>query len=137
MNDANGLWQGMPQEAPNQFETKTAEVANNQLAIRNRFLKPRQFQQPRYKTICKRVRVINPLNKRGIPQQLGDVVYELDGLGDIDQSSVGASIGLSANGANASVGFSWGKIAMIAIPVAYLTWTMVLKKKGLGLPIVG
>jgi hypothetical protein len=137
MYDSNTLWQNdTPAPMPFPTDAKPQEAAENALAVHNRFRKPRQFanQQPRFKTICKRVRVMNSLNKRQYPQQLGDVIYA---LGDFDQSSVGASIGLTANGANASVGFSWGKIAMIGIPIAYLTWTMLLKKKGFGFPVIG
>jgi hypothetical protein len=96
-------------------------------------------QRPQFRVVCKKIRVIDNHrlgDKRRFqyqPPQLGDAMFEE--LGDTD--SVGASIGLSSEGAKASVGVSWSKVALIAIPVLYLGWTKVLKNKGFGLPLVG
>jgi hypothetical protein len=93
--------------------------------------------RPRFRMVCKKVRVLEPRlgnrKRHDFGRHFGDVFFEE--LSDTD--SIGASIGLSKDGANASASIGWGKVALIAIPIGYIIWTQVLKKKGLGLPVIG
>jgi hypothetical protein len=131
-------------------------------------VRKRKAWQPRYRIVCRKVRVLDrprlgispqpqpqlqtydPLppvinNSTPMPNyepvKLGDVYFD-DAIYDDwtpigDNSSVGASIGLTDKGANASVNFGWGWWLAIAGIGGYVIYTQVLQKKGLGLPIIG
>lgn len=136
----------MPFDTPPQ---PFVDMQETKPAVQPQFAPPPIYRpRPKFRIVCKKVRVADgsPENPRpgtkqrflqhprfGKFKQLGDVMFEE--LNDTD--SVGASIGLSSEGAKASVGVSWSKVALIAVPILYLGWTKVLKNKGFGLPIIG